>query len=430
MFVAVFSVFAASRKDPLIDMIERVHAGFLAAGLGEPTVRFRLSDPPLSAEIAAVQAIAGTKRVSSIARVLKRWPELERFARTAGSVGPGRAEVRVMSNATATGAVEAIDFAILSEIARGVPKSFPCHAIDLHFSVPAFSDGTQLPATPDPQTLRGLMRAGVDIGAGHPTSPGISVHDKWWVNGRQRSLAALRIVEADPQAKKLPEPPADIAALLAACGKVRKTMQVPMVAAPTAAEAAAPLPGGLPQPMDDAIRKVVREHRAGMAGLLEALPHNLPHEIENAAPHPSGESASAGPKKPDLIRAFTPLGYDCRGDSGSFRLQRRTPGNLTVRLQVDIGNWGSSVTAFMQVIGMVNGHAFKATLPLHASRRAVRGDVPGVELPSQFPIGNAERWGHIVDNLAALVAALDRSFVPAVEAISGPSPEWFRPEQT
>ncbi|KTT67793.1 hypothetical protein, partial [Sphingomonas endophytica] len=107
MFVAVFSVFAASRKDPLVDMIERVHAGFLAAGLGEPTVRFRLSDPPPSAEIAAVQAIAGTKRVSSIAGVLKRWPELERFASTAGSVGPGRAEIRVMSNTTATGAVEA-----------------------------------------------------------------------------------------------------------------------------------------------------------------------------------------------------------------------------------------------------------------------------------------------------------------------------------
>lgn len=431
MFVAVFSIFAASRKDPLVDMVERVHAGFLAAGLGEPTVRFRLSDPPLSAEIAAVQAVAGTKRVSSIARVLKRWPELERFARTTGSVGPGRAEVRAMSNVTETGTVEAVDFAILREIAAGVPKSFPCHAIDLHFSVPAFSDGPPLPATPDLQTLRGLMRAGVDIGAGHPTSPGISVHDKWWVNGRQRSLAALRIVEADPQAKKLPEPPADVAALLAACGKVRKTVQVPMVAAPAAAApAAAPLPGDLPQPVDDAIRAVVREHRAGMSELLETLRHDLPHQVENVTATASGESPSAGPKKPDLVRAFAPLGYDCRGESGSFRLQRRTPGNLTVRLQVDVGSWGSSVTAFMQVIGMVNGHAFKATLPLHASRRAVRGDVRGVELPSQFPIGDTKRWRQITDNLATLVAALDRSFVPEIEAISGPSPEWFRPEQT
>src|ERR1700676_28509 len=117
MLVAVFSVFAASRKEPLVDVVERVHAGFIAAGFGEPTVRFTLSDPPLNAEIAAVQAIAGVKRVSSIARVEKRWPELQRHARTTGSVGAARAQVRVMSNVTETGAVEAIDFAILRDIA-------------------------------------------------------------------------------------------------------------------------------------------------------------------------------------------------------------------------------------------------------------------------------------------------------------------------
>jgi hypothetical protein len=83
----------------------------------------------------------------------------------------------------------------------------------------------------------------------------------------------------------------------------------------------------------------------------------------------------------------------------------------------------------MQVIGMNSGQDFKATLPLHASRRAVHGEVRGVELPSQFPIGRPERWRQIVDNLATLVSALDRTFVPEIEAISGPSPEWFRPEQ-
>ena len=71
----------------------------------------------------------------------------------------------------------------------------------------------------------------------------------------------------------------------------------------------------------------------------------------------------------------------------------------------------------------VNVHT-AATLSLPVSRSAVRG----VELPSQFPIGNPERWGKIVDNLAILVATLDRSFVPEIEAIAGPSPEWFRPE--
>jgi hypothetical protein len=137
---------------------------------------------------------------------------------------------------------------------------------------------------------------------------------------------------------------------------------------------------------------------------------------------------SSGPKKPELVRAFARMGYDCHGETGTFTLRRRTPGNLTVKVTLDIGSWGDSVLAFLQVSGLVDGEGFKATLSLPPSRRAARGIVHGVELPGQFPIGSAERWHQVVENLAALVAELDNSFVPAVEAISGPSPEWFQPQ--
>jgi hypothetical protein len=56
------------------------------------------------------------------------------------------------------------------------------------------------------------------------------------------------------------------------------------------------------------------------------------------------------------------------------------------------------------------------------------GRAAGVEFVGQFPIGGPDRWRHIVENLAHLVAALDRSFVPEIEAILGPSPEWLQPE--
>jgi hypothetical protein len=52
----------------------------------------------------------------------------------------------------------------------------------------------------------------------------------------------------------------------------------------------------------------------------------------------------------------------------------------------------------------------------------------GAGICSQLPIGGPERWGQIVDNLAALVGVRDRSFVPDVEEASGPAPEWYRPE--
>jgi len=117
-----------------------------------------------------------------------------------------------------------------------------------------------------------------------------------------------------------------------------------------------------------------------------------------------------------LVRAFKPLGYDCRGGSGTFTLRRRTSGNLTVEIELDVGTWSRSLTASFSVVGL----GFKALYPLRVSKRAIAG--------GQYKIGNAERWQQIVDNLAALVAELDRGFVPAIEAASGPSPAWFTPE--
>lgn len=46
----------------------------------------------------------------------------------------------------------------------------------------------------------------------------------------------------------------------------------------------------------------------------------------------------------------------------------------------------------------------------------------------QYPIGNAERWQKIVENLAVLVTELDRSLVPEIERAAGPTPEWYQPE--
>ena len=420
MLIAMFTTFAASRKEPLGDVIGRIHGAFLTAGFGEPRVHFVLTDPPGSLEGGPIEAITGIKRVSSVTRVLKRWPHLERFARITGSTAAQGAKSRMMSNLNANRAVEPVSFAILQEIARGVPKSFPFHAITFHLSAPGFSEGPELPAAPSAQSLSQLLRAGVDIGAGHPTSAGISVKDSWWVNGRQRYVAALRIVEADPTAKKLPALPANIASVFAACGKVRRTMQVPLVVAQPSTEPEKEMAiGVLTTPTGEAIQALVRAYRTKMPELVATLPHDLPLQAESPPPAATSGLPTSGPKKPDLVRAFTPLGYDCRGESGTFTLRRRTPGNLAVELKLDVGTWSHSIVGFMRVLGLVDGQGFKATLMLPVSRQASYG---------QFPIGGAERWRQIVDNLAALVGQLDQSFVPEIEAISGPSPEWFRPE--
>lgn len=110
------------------------------------------------------------------------------------------------------------------------------------------------------------------------------------------------------------------------------------------------------------------------------------------------------------------MGYDCRGDSSTFTRRRRTAGNLTVEIGLDVGTWSRSLTAHFRVSGL----GFGTVLPLPVSKRTMGS--------GQYPIGDAERWQQIVENLAALVAELDRTFVPAVEAAAGPSPEWYKPE--
>ena len=53
--------------------------------------------------------------------------------------------------------------------------------------------------------------------------PGVIVGDSWWVSGRERSVSALTVVEADPSGGKLPPLPEPVAAVFAVCGKVKST---------------------------------------------------------------------------------------------------------------------------------------------------------------------------------------------------------------
>ena len=68
----------------------------------------------------------------------------------------------------------------------------------------------------------------------------------------------------------------------------------------------------------------------------------------------------------------------------------------------------------------VKGVGFSARLRLPVTKRAIEG--------GQYRIDDAAHWQKLVDNMAAIVAELERTFVPAIEAAAGPAPEWFTPE--
>jgi hypothetical protein len=116
MLVGLRTTFAESKKEPLASMINRPHQTFLNAGLGEPTLRFPLSNPPL----------AGS--VSSVGRVMNRFPEIARFLAT-GSPMAGFPGMRQPSNADSG---HPIPFPSIEEIAAGVPRSLLFHCAMIH----------------------------------------------------------------------------------------------------------------------------------------------------------------------------------------------------------------------------------------------------------------------------------------------------------
>lgn len=372
MRIALHTPIAASRKEPLFEMLGRVRQAFLDAGLGDPTLRFTFTDAP------------GRNGVSSIDRVLKRFPAMNQFLVEIQIPG-GRVGGHMLSNARSG---EPVDWVAIESVAAGVPRSFPFQAVGLHLYEPAFGE-----------RLVGLPAIGHSY-------PGILISDSWWVSGRQRSLSAYTVVDAEESAKKLPPNPPAVDAVIKACGKAKKTVQIPILA-----------PGGgltlsIPPANLDAVKAVNADFRARIDEIVAAaaMPHILPPTVEALK---SNIGVLAGPRKPALEAAFKPMGYSCTGGSGEFHLKRRTNANLIVELSLDVGTWSHMVTASF----LVHGAGFRASLGIPVA--------PGIF--GQYPIGDADQWHKIVENLAAIVRELDRSFVPAIEQAAGPSPAWYEP---
>ncbi len=190
MRLALLTTFAANKKEQLAPVAGRIHQAFLDAGLMEPGIHFNFGDAPIPGFM------------SSVDRVLKCHPELERSV-TSASPLPNIPGVRRISNGPMSPAAsEAIPLPTLLAIAAGVPRSFPFHSVAIHFYSPEFGDlGTELRSA---ESMAGIL-----------------LTDSWCVNGRMRSLSACTFEDADTWSKKRPPLPPPVAAIFAACGGSR-----------------------------------------------------------------------------------------------------------------------------------------------------------------------------------------------------------------
>lgn len=375
MRVSVMTSFKADKREPLGDMLTRVHEAFRASGEA-PGFQFMFADAP----------VAGF--TSSVDRVLKRIPAMQRLLREQPAMLAGPV-VRQLTNRNSD---DTVDFATLHQIAAGIPKSFPFHSAQIALTRSDFG-------------FEGQMLGG--------STPGVVISDSWWVNGRNRSLSAFTVLIPEAGATALPPVPHSAEQVMAACGKVMNRVQVPL------ADAAPGVPGAIhtaqQQPsVVKAVSDVLMDYRQRLTEVVEGarLPHDLPPPDHTRGIR-LGEST--GPKKKVLLDVFKPLGYDCKAGSGTYELRRRTATNLTVEISIDVGTWSKSITATM----VVHGLGFAARYPLPVGPNVVA---------RQYPIEGPEQWRKIVENLGALVAELDRTLVPAIEGAGGETPAWYTPE--
>ena len=375
MNVAVQVEFKADRKEPLGDVVRRVAALFQQSGLA-PEILATFSDAP-----------GGIRNISAVERAIKKHPHLARFERNDAPL-PGVAipPIRRLTNGDTS---DPFPMADVLALADGVPRSLPFHAVSIHFGHADFG------------------KASFPVGLSPKT--GIAIGDGWWVNGRNRDLSAFYAVEAEATSKKLPDPPPAIGAILAGFGKPKRTAQfvAPTVPA-TAGESAA---RSVPQEIS-LISPILTKYRSEMKALVERI--GLPHDLPPASEAFQTNRGASGALKPTLVEVFKPRGFDCRGGSGTFTLRRRTKANHVVDVELDVGTWSRSLTFMFHV----HGPGFNATLMPPVTTR---------DGPRQYPIGDTANWKLIVENVAAIVDELERTFVVEIAAAVGPAPAWFEP---
>lgn len=356
MLVVVQNSYKFDKKEPYGELLARLHGLFTQTGV-EPKFHCTLSES------------LGLETGTAEARLFKRYPQLRPLWQTATIPGLVNLELAHFSATQ-----DDLPFALLCEIANGIPRTYPFSIGNTWFSSPAFATDASLP-----ENLRPGLQATLFAGP----------------LGRRGAITATYTVDTPENSKAAAPPPPALVPLLALLGKPAKVNRL----APAA------------PPVDHApLREILQSYRQRMTEIsLEAqLPHHLPPLAEALATR----HAESHPLKPALVARFGPLGFSCRGGSGVFELRRKTAQHHVVGLMLDVGTYSRMLSAQFQFFTP----GFRGSLPLPIA--------PGL-LPLQYPIGSPAQWEQLLDNLAALLTWLEPTLVKELESAVPPAPAWF-----
>lgn len=348
--------------------------------------------------------------VSACDRLIKRFPVFESFAFTHAEARANPPKIiKSISNfnnswdiSYESQSATAISTEILSNVAVGVPRSFPFHYSHFIF------DNVSLLNTSEPDTGDASSQV-LQYSSRVPRSynnSAIVLDSHWWVSRREHHLTvivALPIPTAGEEVVLLPE---KTKSFIQAFGKIAEERLEIVYTQQEATER---------QAVIARLVSVTTRYNQNIGNIIQTLPlpHSLP-SVEQVGLH--GEEFKIGSMKDVLVKYFKSLGY-CyqakRSGHGIYSLTKLTPNNNELEIYLDVGSWSRSVTASFSF----NGMSMSGSVGLPVSKNAI--DV------AQYPILSIEQWRQIVENLVVVVNYLEKTFAVEADEVSGSTPRWY-----
>ena len=327
--------------------------------------------------------------VDACARLVQRFPQMRPFyTRRPSRVSDGM--MRIVSNITSewsewgNDTSEAlVDPALILEIAKGIPRSFPLK--DVAYVIDRIPWGR--PA-----------------GAWEPSNC-LTLNHSWWISGRRNWFNAHVELPIDSAITRLPEAPVEVRACLARFGAIRSVEVVAYRSQEEERQLSA---------ADDRSQRLRDEILAEQTTerFLQTLPEHLSRDASRG---PSTVVLQVGQpiRFKKLISArVKPLGYRHAGKLGFVGVivfSKLTQNNNLILLEFHFGWW-----CFVSCTMHVKGPMWDASVEVRFTDQF------------QYAIFAADTFERVMANIASTLPWLEDTFVKGLEQIYGPAPAWFR----
>lgn len=336
-------------------------------------------------------------KVRAVDRLIKSFPQLEKFKSMAREKVEGRASQLVTNfDSENKKMIGQIDVEVLREIFAGIPRRFPVHCARLEIC--GLKELNQTGARDVDFSIFELNESGT---LSSPQSPCISLVSDWWTPGRTNSVVVQSQHILPPHdMDKVPEIEG-LSQILEKIGKFRNSY---LTIGRDTREKEAILESKVK--VDELKNKI----QSKISMVYFKLPNTLKTDYKLDREYQPPISF-----KNSLKKVFGKLSYKyqpSKSGSGVYYLSKRTIYNNQITLKCDL----TPIVKYASCDFVINGLGWGNSIAIKAGGQT---EAQGIQISSQVDV---EKY---IENLAIIVDFLEKEYVHGIENIYGSSPKWF-----